>query len=421
MKRSLHILLLAAALSPGLYAQEQFRSHRCGSAEHLEAQLQQYPDMRQTREELERLTEEYMSHPENARMQGGAITIPVVFHVVYRTSGENIPDQRLLDQLQVLNDDYRKLNADAVNIPSAWQSIAADCEVNFCLAVRDPQGNATTGITRTLTSTVSFSMNNNVKFTSTGGKDIWDRNKYLNIWVCNLSGGLLGYAQFPGGPSATDGVVLNYRYVGTTGAQAPYNKGRTATHEVGHWLNLLHIWGDDGGSCSQSDGATDTPNQGDENYTCHAPGTVITDNCATSAPGIMWMNYMDYTDDACMYMFTNNQKTRVQTALNGSRSSILTSNGCTPVSVPELRLAAAFNVYPSPSTGQFTLDLGNSHTQQLELEVFDMLGRSMYHKNFDAITETKLKLDLAALASGVYFIQADNGTDKVLRKVTIQK
>jgi hypothetical protein len=310
------------------FAQNAPPHRTCGTMEHLHMLKQKDPKledrMHKQEEEVQRIIANQKINPSAQAV----VTIPVVFHVVYQNAAENIPNSRLTDQLTVLNNDFRKLNSDWTNTSTAFQPLVADCEVNFCLATLDPNGNATTGIIRVSTTDASFSTDDQVKFTSQGGSDAWDRNKYLNIWVADLGGGLLGYAQFPGGPAATDGVVLNYLYTGTTGAQPPYNLGRTATHEVGHWLGLYHIWGDDGSACSGSDLVSDTPNQAGENYNCWAPSTVRTDACTPSAPGIMWMNYMDYTDDACMYMFTNGQKTRITATLNGSRVSLQTSNGC---------------------------------------------------------------------------------------------
>lgn len=166
-----------------------------------------------------------------------------------------------------------------------------------------------------------------MKFTAQGGLDAWPRDQYLNLWVCDLSGGLLGYAQFPGGAAATDGVVCDYQYFGTIGSSAPFNKGRTATHEVGHWLNLYHIWGDDGTACTGSDLVADTPNQADENYGCPVFPAV---SCSNGPNGDMFMNYMDYTDDACMNMFTAGQKAREQAlfATGGARVALLSSLGC---------------------------------------------------------------------------------------------
>jgi hypothetical protein len=181
---------------------------------------------------------------------------------------------------------------------------------------------------RVQTSVNGFSTNDNVKFSSTGGSNIWNRDKYLNIWVCNLSSGLLGYAQFPGGPANTDGVVIDFQAFGTNGtAQAPFNLGRTATHEVGHWLNCYHIWGDDGTACTGTDQVSDTPNQADENYGCPVFPVI---SCNNGPNGDMFMNYMDYTDDGCMNVFTTGQKNRMQAlfASGGFRSPLTTSNGC---------------------------------------------------------------------------------------------
>lgn len=252
------------------------------------------------------------------------VTIPVVVHVVYRTAEENISDAQIQSQMQVLNDDFRRLNSDANN---TW-SQAADAEIEFCLATVDPNGNPTNGITRTSTTVNGFGTNDAVKFTSQGGIDAWPRDSYLNFWVCNIGGGILGYAQFPGGAAATDGVVNDYRYTGTNGtATAPFNLGRTATHEVGHWLNLRHIWGD--GGCGVDDFVADTPESDAPNYGCAAGHT----SCGSAD---MIENYMDYSNDACMNLFTQGQKTRMQAlfAPGGFRASLLSSNGCGSGSQP---------------------------------------------------------------------------------------
>ena len=203
--------------------------------------------------------------------------------------------------------------------------MAADTEIEFSLATEDPNGNTTNGITRTQTSQSSFSTNNGVKYSSSGGIDAWNTSEYLNIWVCDLSGGLLGYAQFPGGNATSDGVVCDYAYFGNTGtATSPYDLGRTATHEVGHWLNLRHIWGDS--NCG-NDFCGDTPEHSGSNYGC--PSYPSTSNCnGNGSAGDMFMNYMDYTDDGCMNIFTQDQKTRMIAAINTSRSGLLASNGC---------------------------------------------------------------------------------------------
>lgn len=323
-----------------------FAQRTCGTMENLEMRMKQDPGLKLRMQEIENEIKNFQVK----RTSGSraVVTIPVVFHVVYNTTAENIPDTRLIEQLNVLTEDFRRLNADKTNTPSGFQTVAADTEIEFCLAQRDPNGNATTGITRTQTSVTSFSTNDDVKFTSKGGKDIWDRNQYLNIWVCNLGNSLLGYAQFPGGTAATDGVVNHYKYTGITGATAPYNKGRTATHEVGHWLNLRHIWGDQ--SCG-NDQVTDTPVQQDKNFDCpsypHNPNSCST----TNSNGDMFMNYMDYTDDGCMNMFSSGQGARMQAALNTStRVGLLTSNGCLPLNLVSDDAGISAIVSPSGSS-----------------------------------------------------------------------
>lgn len=318
------ILLSVLALSGMITAQAQ---RKCGSMEHLHMMIQQDPTVQEAREDIERFTENFIAGggAENAR---AVITIPVVVHVLYNTAAQNISDAQIQSQINVLNADFRKLNADWSSTPSVFQSLVADAEVQFCLAQRDPNGAATTGIIRKSTTKTSFSTNDGIKYSSSGGDNAWPSSSYLNLWVGNISGGILGYAQFPGGAAATDGVVINYTAFGNTGtAAAPYNLGRTATHEVGHWLNLYHIWGDDGTGCTGTDNVGDTPNQADENYGCPSFPSV---SCSNGPNGDMWMNYMDYTDDRCMYMFTAGQKARMQAlfASGGSRYSLLSSLGC---------------------------------------------------------------------------------------------
>ena len=322
--KQLQVLLLAVTLSSSMYAQKRV----CESMSYLQQSLNQDAGLKGRMEAIEEHTNQFVkANPKGQRL---VITIPVVVHVVYNTGAQNVSASQIQSQIDVLNADFRKLNADASLIPAAWQTTAADCEINFCMAQRDPAGNATTGVERRQTTVTAFSTNDAMKKYAQGGLDAWDASKYLNLWVCNMSGGILGYAQFPGGTAATDGVVILYSAFGTTGtATAPFNKGRTATHEVGHWLNLRHIWGDDT-NCTGSDLVADTPNQQAENYGC--PAFPRTDACTTTSPGVMTMNYMDYTDDACMYMFTAGQKARMQAlfATGGTRLSLVSSNGCVP-------------------------------------------------------------------------------------------
>ncbi len=301
------------------------QTRNCGTMDYLSYQLQNDPGLSQRMAEIETFTNNFtVANPGSPK---AVVTIPVVFHVLYNNAAQNISDALILAQLDQLNKDYARLNADANNTPSAFQSLATNTNIQFCLAQRDASGNATTGIVRKSTTVTSFSSNDAVKYTAQGGDNAWDATKYLNIWVCNLGGGLLGYAQFPGGAAATDGVVLLYSSVGsltTPGSSSPYNYGRTATHEVGHWLNLRHIWGD--ANCG-NDQVSDTPTQQTSNYGCPTFPKVT---CSNGANGDMFMNYMDYTDDACMNMFSVGQSTRMNAlfATGGARAGLLTSQGC---------------------------------------------------------------------------------------------
>lgn len=413
-KLLLPILLLSAAAMNA-----QMMNH-CASYTHLQQQLQNDPTAQAKIDANEQDAANYQAMYPNGYQTRAVVTIPVVVHVVYGTTAENISATRIYEQIQVLNDDYNKLNSDAVNIPSAWQNIAADCDVQFCLASRDPQGNWTSGIERVSTTVAEFGTDDAVKYTSSGGADAWDRNVYLNLWVCDLGQWLLGYAQFPNMAAATDGVVIHYKYFGKTGAVSPFNKGRTATHEVGHWLNLRHIWGDDGGSCNGSDQCADTPNQGSETYGTYAPGTVMTDACTASAPGYMWCNYMDYTDDGSMYFFTQNQKTRMWAALNGSRSPLLTSLGCVLNNVDNLTLTHMFSVYPSPSNGKVTLDFGIAAPSDYDITVYNTLGEVVSTEHVAMLSERTMQLDLSDQSAGIYFVEVRNSSEKVTRRIVIE-
>lgn len=262
-----------------------------------------------------------------------SVIIPVVVHVIYNNSEQNISDEQIKSQIDILNEDHALLNSNIADVPTDWTNLTADSKIRFKLATLDSAGNPVTGITRTLTPVESFEIQDSrIKEGINGGKDAWPRNSYLNIWVCNLAHNALGYATFPNGNPSEDGIVISYKAFGRKGTvKPPYSYGRTSTHEFGHWLNLFHIWGDDGGLCNGSDQVNDTPNQGTFHYRC--PSFPKTDNCTATSPGIMYMNYMDYTDDVCMSFYTQGQVTRMRNALFTQRSSLLASSGALPITL----------------------------------------------------------------------------------------
>ena len=321
MKRIFTLLFLAATII--INAQE-----RCSTTAHTQQLMDINPEYAKARAKVNSQTEQWIKdHPNHNEKT--IITIPVVVHVVWKTNTHNISDAQIQSQIDALNKDYRRTNIDAINTPNVWQDIAADTEIEFCLATTDPNGQPTNGINRVQTSHGQFGMNSDIHTSAAGGADDWANDNYLNIWVCNIQSGLLGYASPPSNWIGDgDGLVIGYNYFGTIGTlQAPYNKGRTATHEIGHWLNLDHVWGGGWGSCGD-DNVSDTPTQEQENYSC--PGYPHNPNsCSTTNPeGDMFMNYMDYTNDACMNLFTNGQKTRMLAAINQYRQNMLSHNLC---------------------------------------------------------------------------------------------
>ncbi|PKP28995.1 MAG: zinc metalloprotease [Bacteroidetes bacterium HGW-Bacteroidetes-18] len=301
---------------------------KCASMKVLNQQLRDNPGLENRMFQIEKHTREFIAAKSSAIGKGkpgsggggttltpysGTVTIPVYIHVIYSNSAQNISETQIYSQIAVLNNDFNDSNYS--DVPTEFQNVGANIDINFTLN----SGN----ITRHSDATTSWGTNNSVKtkYPPVAG--------YLNFWVCNIGGGILGYAQFPGGNAATDGVVVGTEYFGsilldpdgyygnpTTTYFDSYNKGRTATHEVGHWLNLRHIWGD--GRCKQDDFVADTPSSDRANYGCPAP--VV--HCQSTD---MTMNYMDYTDDACMNLFTLGQKDRMRAifASGGSRESFV--------------------------------------------------------------------------------------------------
>ena len=290
----------------------------CGQTAVHSMLLETNPGLRQKLANIEKQTQQRIASAKSLAPPA-KITIPVVVHVVYRSAAENISDAQIKSQIDVLNRDFGATNPDRSTIPSVWKGLSSDTNIRFALARKAPDGSPTTGITRTPTTLAVFGQDNGVKRKSQGGVDAWPTDKYLNIWVCSLGGGLLGYAQFPGMPRRTDGLVILNTAFGTNGsAAAPFNGGRTAVHEVGHWLNLRHIWGDTE-DCSGSDFVSDTPPAKHPN---RDKPTFPHLSCTNGPNGDMFMNYMDYVDDAAMVMFTEGQTARMRATLDGPRLSI---------------------------------------------------------------------------------------------------
>ncbi len=284
----------------------------CASQDVLAEQLATDPTLAIRMNQIEAFTQKAIS-TSNFRIVGGNIEIPVVVNVLYRTAAENISLPQIQSQIDVLNQDFTATNSDFNKVPQMFSTIAANVGITFKLDT-SVDGD---GVIRKSTKKTSWGTRDAMKSSKQGGISPTTPASRLNIWVCTIGGGILGYAQFPGGKAATDGVVVDSKYFGLSGAaNAPYNLGRTATHEVGHWMNLRHIWGD--ASCG-NDFVADTPVHKTANYSATAP---FLSSCAPAGHYEMPMNYMDYTDDDLMYMFTDGQKTRMSAlfAVGGVRA-----------------------------------------------------------------------------------------------------
>lgn len=291
-------------------ANAQFSGRQCAAMDVLESQFTADPGLKARMSDIENFTDRVIQKRAFARLENGVLIIPVVVNVIYRASSENISNEQIQSQIDVLNEDFNATNTDVSNTPSIFQY--ADVNIQFELVK----------INRKYVNKRVWATNDDMKRTSRGGINPTSPSTHLNFWVVNKltdqGQAVLGYAQFPGGALATDGVVIGYNYFGRVGAlSAPFDQGRTATHEVGHWMNLRHIWGD--ATCG-SDLVADTPTHNEENYGCPAAGHKST---CSGTPVEMTMNYMDYTDDACMYMFSPGQKDRMLAvfAPNGPRAT----------------------------------------------------------------------------------------------------
>jgi Pregnancy-associated plasma protein-A/Secretion system C-terminal sorting domain len=374
-----HVLL---SLSAGLLlATASSAQERCGSMDNLTREIAADPARGARLQQIDDFTQQYLAtHPRSER-GGGVVTIPVVWHVLYNTPAQNVPTTQIMAAMQQMNDDLARLNSDASNTPAAFQDEASATAVQFCLASRDPNGFITNGIVRVPTVLSDFPCGStSMKFNIQGGDDAWPAGSYLNVWTCELSGGCDGFAAFPGGDALTDGVVNSWGEIGSIAQQGPSQNARTNTHELGHWLNLRHIWGDD--MCGD-DLVNDTPTQNITLFNC--PTWPLID-CSSGPDGVMFCNYMDYTDENCINMFTAGQADRMEALFvpGGDRASLATSMGCVPgitgCATSQLRTAPG-STLSCGATGKVVGATGNNG----KIWANNVTGANRYQFEFTAI------------------------------------
>jgi hypothetical protein len=420
-------ILIFFLLTTSLRAQRS-----CGSVEYIARMIQANPSVEASLDFAEHQIQATLKSQKQFVRRDTAINelinIPVVVHVVYNTAAQNISTAQVLSQLTALNNDFSNQNADRINRPTVFSNLAADIRIQFCLARVDPAGKATTGILRRQTNTALFTADDAVKNRLSGGDDAWDCKRYLNIWICNLGARTLGYSSLPGGPANVDGVVINFDVFGTVGnVRSPFNKGRTATHEIGHWLGLKHLWGDI--ECGD-DGIDDTPRQKTYNFNC--PSFPHVTECSPSSNGDMFMNYMDFSDDGCMNMFTFDQKKRMRALFAGGnmRNSFLTSFACDsllaqggPVAIDTVPAAPVvkadvLKIYPNPVQSFVTIEYKPASAMvSTTFSIYNSIGIKVLAGE---LTKDKTSLDLSRFTAGVYIIRIgeENGgeTAKIFKQ-----
>lgn|GEM_PF-851144 len=352
MPKLLRILLLFWSVSLGQLAAGQ-TLHKpapkpCGTPVITPEYLSAHPAVKKRLAAIEAHTQRYIEQAGSAAEAAPIgpppplLVIPVVVHVVYNTSAQNLSDGVIQSQIDVLNQAFRgslSSGPSGASMPAPFASLVGDARISFCLATRKPDGSSTNGITRRNNTNDPYYGNrqldyDEVRSANSGGVDAWNTTEYLNIWVCDLAAGFFGYAEFPGASTlAKDGVVMNYTAFGQVHAalHPRYTLGRIAVHEIGHWLNLQHIWADDPtAACAGSDLVSDTPNQADANV---FNPTFPHVTCNNGPDGDMFVSHMDYVDDDSRLMFSKGQALRMQAifASGGARESLKSSPGLRPV------------------------------------------------------------------------------------------
>ncbi len=447
------LLVIAAACSLVLLGDNtKAQNRKCGN-ELITAEIAKDPSKQQAfeayRMQIKADADAYASSKANsASKTTGNVSIPVVFHVVLsqaqidQLGGEQGIYSRVASQMQVLNNDFNATNLDINSVPAAFKSVIGNAEINFGLAHRKPDGTGTIGV-EILIKPVGFNgfgvSDNNVKNTSSGGLDAWDHTKYLNVWVTNITNsGVLGYAYSPQFtlnlqlPLRYQGAVIHYGALGSRTGPNQYfvssvaERGRTLTHELGHFFNLFHVWGNTAvgsGNCSDDDDVSDTPRQRDATQSNCPSGVVPNCSNQTHAGGEMYMNYMDYSGDACTRMFTAGQVNRMRAQIEpGGASYSLTQNGIVmtwPTSISSLEKNNSVQILPNPSNGVFNIQFVNKENQLLYINVMSMTGQTVKRVSI-AEQANNYSIDISHMPKGLYMLQLGFEEGMISKKVIVK-
>lgn len=443
----------------------------CGSYEFLEkagntgnSHLKDYSN--QLLEDVSQI----VSNKNNSRAENDIYSIPVVFHVVYNNESENLPDSVIYNQLEILNECFRRQNANAIETRPVFQELVGDSKIEFRLANLDPNGLPSNGITRTSTSIEYFGglltygpgqnseiiqwVNDSLLYnffrltaTNLGGHDPWDTERYLNIWIGDLrimepefddfeeliyfalATPPVDHVNWPANVvgQANDfeqGVLMHYVNVGNnnpnlfpspyTGFNGVTNTGKMLVHEVGHYLGLRHIWGD--GNCNFDDYIDDTPNSFAESaWDCNFNANSCLDNILDDDLPNMVENYMDYSSGDCQNSFTVGQNELMRAVLEEYRPMVFES---IPASISNLNANSSIKYYPNPSSGKLFIDF-ESIQNEINISIQNSLGQIAFKKELRFVNSAELEFDLP---NGIYFLRIDfNNGHETIDKLLIKK
>ncbi len=373
---------------------------------------------------IEEHTQEWILEQQNSATTREIITIPVVVHVIWYDESEKFSELEIQAQIDGLTADFRKMNENRFTIPEEFQPLAADVEIEFCLATVTENGQETNGIIYKYTDQLNIGTSSNgikrIHYDQHGGSDAWNTNDYINIWVGQMEN-FEGLATFPGTAPVPeeDGIVIDPDFFGFfCSTSNGSSHGRTLTHEMGHFLNLRHIWGTNSGSgnCDSDDFVSDTPRQDISSKGCP---THPQESCGSNN---MFMNYMDYTDDACLSMFTHGQKMRMLATLApaGPRGSLRNSNGCDKMRDKSLSLNPdKILIYPNPAADCIHIDLDLDADTDMRMEIFNSIGQPVYSSRIFA--KDLRTFDVSRFSNGVYFIYFETNSNGASKKMVIER